>query len=102
MSWVHVRDVVGIALEALTNEAMNGPVNATAPDPVRNREFSKTLGRVLHRPAVMPTPVLGLKLMFGEFAEILATGQRVVPAAALEAGYRFSHPDLESALRSAV
>lgn len=102
MSWVHVGDVVGIALDALTNEAMKGPVNATAPDPVRNREFSKALGRVLHRPAVLPTPVFGLKLMFGEFAEILATGQRVVPAAALESGYRFSHPHLEPALASAV
>lgn len=102
MSWVHVSDVVGITLEALSNEALKGPVNATAPDPVRNREFSKSLGRALHRPAVLPTPVFGLKLIFGEFAEILATGQRVVPAAALEAGYRFSYPDLEPALASAV
>ena len=102
MSWVHVNDVVGIALDALSNERLDGAVNATAPDPVRNREFARALGRVLHRPAVLPTPVFGLKLMFGEFAEILATGQRVVPEAALGAGYTFSHTDLERALASAV
>jgi len=102
MSWIHVRDVVGIVLDALTNERLEGAINATAPEPVPNREFAKALGRVLHRPAVLPTPVFGLKLMFGGFADILATGQRVVPARALEAGYRFSHPDLEPALASAV
>jgi hypothetical protein len=102
MSWVHVSDVAGIAIEALTNTAMNGPVNATAPLPVRNRDFSRALGRALRRPAILPIPVFGLKVLFGEFAEILATGQRVVPQAALDAGYRFRHMDLDEALRSAI
>lgn len=102
MSWIHLSDVSGIAIESLTNERLRGPVNATAPEPVRNREFSATLGKVLHRPAVLPIPVLGLRLMFGGFAEILATGQRVVPQGPLDAGYSFRFPDLEEALAEAV
>jgi uncharacterized protein (TIGR01777 family) len=102
MSWIHVSDVVGIALEALTNQTLSGPVNATAPRPATNRDFSKALGRALHRPAVLPIPVFGLKLLFGGFADVLATGQRVVPEKALSAGYRFRYPDLEEALAEAV
>ena len=102
MSWVHVSDVVGLALDALTNTALRGPINATAPEPVTNREFSKSLGRVLHRPAILPIPVLGLKLMFGDFADVLATGQRVIPDKAIRAGYKFRFPNLEEALADAV
>ena len=102
MSWVHVSDVVGLTLEALTNTALDGPLNATAPEPVTNYEFSKALGHVVHRPAILPIPVLGLKLLFGGFAEILATGQRVVPQKALALDYNFRFPDLKKALADAV
>ena len=102
MSWIHVRDVAGLILYALTTPELTGPVNTTAPDPVTNREFSKTLGRVLHRPAIVPTPVLALKLMFGGFADVLATGQRVIPEKALRVGYRFRFPDLSEALADVV
>ena len=102
MSWIHLNDVTGLILHALTTSELVGPVNATAPEPVTNRTFSKALGRVLHRPAILPTPVLALKLMFGGFADVLATGQRVVPEKALAAGYRFRFPNLSEALADVV
>jgi hypothetical protein len=102
MSWIHVADVVGLTMHALKDKSLTGPVNATSPEPVTNREFSKTLGRVLHRPAILPIPVFGLRMLFGGFADILATGQRIVPEKALEAGYRFRYRSLEQALADAV
>jgi hypothetical protein len=102
MSWIHVDDVVGIAVDAITNPNFEGPVNATAPSPVTNADFSKALGRALHRPAVLPIPVFGLKLLYGGFADILATGQRVVPSRAVQAGYHFQYTRLDDALEDAV
>jgi uncharacterized protein (TIGR01777 family) len=102
MSWIHVSDVVGLILEALGNPAISGPINLTAPDPVTNREFSKVLGRVLRRPAILPIPVLGLKAMFGGFADILATGQRVIPEKAIASGYHYRFTNLREALADAV
>jgi len=102
MSWVHIDDVVGLILHAIRTSTIEGPLNVTSPRPVRNREFSKELGRALHRPAFLPTPVLGLKLLYGEFADILATGQRVIPAKALDSGYRFQHPELGAALEDVL
>jgi len=102
MPWIHVDDVVGIMLAALDGEAWEGAVNATAPEPVTNREFSKALGRVLHRPAVAPVPALALRLLYGEMAEIVTTGQRAVPARPVELGYEFAHVQLEAALASAL
>ncbi len=98
MSWIHIDDVVGLIGEALSNPDFSGPVNLTAPEPVTNREFSRILGCVLHRPAILPTPVFALKLAFGEFADILATGQRVIPEKALRSGYGFRFPKLGEAL----
>ncbi len=100
--WVHVDDVVGIIVAALDQAQWSGPVNATAPEPVTNQELSKALGRALRRPAVAPVPAAALKLLYGEMAVIVTTGQRAVPARALELGYEFSHPDLDEALRSAL
>lgn len=100
--WVHVDDVVGIVVAALDDARWSGPVNATAPDPATNRELSKALGRALGRPAVAPVPGAALKLLYGEMAEIVTTGQRAVPARALALGYSFSHPDLDEALRSTL
>jgi NAD dependent epimerase/dehydratase family enzyme len=89
-------------LTALERESWSGPVNATAPEPVPNRVFSKALGRVLGRPALLPVPAIGLRLLFGEMAEIVTTGARVVPAKPLVLGYEFRHPALEPALRSVL
>jgi uncharacterized protein len=102
MSWIHAEDVVGMMLASLEDERWSGPVNATAPEPVPNRDFSKALGRVLGRPSLLPVPGLALHALYGEMAEIVTTGARVMPAKALVLGYEFAHPQLEPALRAAV
>jgi len=102
MPWISVDDVVGMYLAALDGDAWDGPVNACAPDPVTNREFSKALGRALHRPAVAPVPGIAVRLLFGEMAEIVTGGQRAVPERAQQLGYTFAHPDLDEALRAAL
>jgi uncharacterized protein len=100
--WVHRDDVVGATMFALDNEAVRGPVNVTAPEPVTNRELSRTLGRVLRRPAFAPVPALAVKALYGDMAQIVTTGQRAVPARLTELGYSFRQPDLEPALRDAT
>ncbi|MCW3028840.1 MAG: hypothetical protein JWN81_2051, partial [Solirubrobacterales bacterium] len=102
VSWIHVEDLVGMMLTALEQDSWSGPVNGTAPEPVTNRVFSKALGRVLGRPALLPVPALALHLLYGEMAEIVTTGARAVPAKPLVLGYEFRHPALEGALRSAL
>jgi uncharacterized protein (TIGR01777 family) len=104
MSWISIDDQVGAIVHALTEDRITGPVNLTGPDPVRNAEFAKTLGRVLHRPAVIPTPLLPLRLRYGSelVQHLLVEGQRVLPKRLEEAGYRFAHPTLEEALRAVV
>lgn len=102
MPWVHAQDIVGIMRTALENESWSGAANATAPVPVTNAEFSKALGRALHRPSILPVPGAALKLLYGEMSEIVTTGARVVPARPLMLGYAFRHPDLDEALRSAL
>jgi uncharacterized protein (TIGR01777 family) len=97
-SWIHIDDEVGIILLALDHPGAIGPINATAQHPVTNKEFSKALGRALHRPAILPTPPFALKLLLGQVAEILTTGQRVIPAKALALGYQFKFPDIDPAL----
>jgi uncharacterized protein (TIGR01777 family) len=97
--WVHLDDVVG-AIVFLIGEQLRGPVNVTAPEPVTNKELSRTLGRVLRRPAVAPVPALAVKALYGEMATIVTTGQRAVPRRLLELGYEFRQPDLERALRA--
>jgi uncharacterized protein (TIGR01777 family) len=100
--WIHLDDVVGAILFELDTEAASGPVNLTAPEPATNRELSKALGRALRRPAVAPVPALAVRVLYGEMADIVTTGQRAVPARLTELGYRFRHPDLEEALRDAT
>jgi hypothetical protein len=102
MSWIHAQDVVGMMLAALEDERWSGPINATAPEPVTNRELSKALGAALGRPALLPVPGLALRAMYGEMAEIVTGGARVVPAKALVLGYEFAHPQLDEALHSAL
>jgi hypothetical protein len=100
MSWVALDDVVGAICHALTHDDLQGPVNTVSPTPVRNHEFTRTLGRVLRRPTVFPLPALAARLAFGQMAdELLLASQRVEPAKLLASGYQFAFPDLESALR---
>jgi hypothetical protein len=102
MPWVHRDDVVSLAIFAAENAGVSGPVNAVAPGAATNGDFTRALGRVLHRPAIFPVPKFAMKVAFGEFADILFASQRVAPRAALAAGYRFRHADVEGALRDAV
>ncbi len=99
--WVHLDDVVGAIVFCLDTD-VSGPVNVTAPEPVTNSELSKTLGRVLRRPAFAPVPGLAVKTLYGEMASIVTTGQRAVPERLEELGYEFRRTDLEDALRSAT
>jgi NAD dependent epimerase/dehydratase family enzyme len=103
MSWISLDDLVKVAVFALSSDALRGPVNAVAPNPVTNREFTKTLGRVLRRPTVLPMPAFAARLAFGEMADgLLLASTRVEPKRLLDSGYRFSFPQLEAALRHAV
>jgi len=104
MPWISLADEVGVILWALDTEGASGPFNATAPNPVTNREFSKALGRALGRPAVLPVPKLAVKVRFGsEFGEIAATaGQRALPKRATDGGYEFRFTDIDAAMKDAV
>jgi uncharacterized protein len=102
ISWIHADDLVGIALSAIDGEQWRGPVNATAPQPQRNRDFSRALGHALHRPSSLPIPGAALRLLYGEMSEIVTTGARVLPARALVLGYEFRHPQLDEALRATL
>ncbi|HLM57882.1 MAG TPA: TIGR01777 family oxidoreductase [Pyrinomonadaceae bacterium] len=102
MSWIALEDLVGAIEHALADEKVHGPVNAVAPRPVTNEEFTKTLGGVLGRPTIFPVPAFALRLAVGEMAEVLLGGQRVEPARLKESGYQFKQPELEGALRAAL
>ncbi len=100
MSWIAIDDVLGAIYHALGTDGMHGPVNAVAPNPVPNREFTKTLGRVLRRPTLFPMPAFMARTLFGEMAdELLLASARVEPRALLDSGYRFLYGDLADALR---
>ena len=100
LSWIHIDDEIGILLWALDSKGVSGTINASAPYPATNKDFSKALGRALNRPAIMPVPGLVLDLKFGrEFGQVLRGGQRVIPKRTRELGYQFSYPDLDKALR---
>ena len=100
MSWIAIEDVAAGLLFALDNENAHGPINLVSPNPVTNREFTKTLGRVLSRPTVVPLPGFAAKLAFGEMAEaLLLSSTRVIPAKLNDLGFSFRHPDLEQAMR---
>ena len=102
MPWIHLDDLVGIYLAALDSRDFAGPINASAPNPVTNKEFSQALGRALHRPAVAPVPGFTIKAMYGEMAQIVLSGVRMVPGRAPELGYEFQHPDIDEALRDTL
>jgi uncharacterized protein (TIGR01777 family) len=97
--WIHLADQVGLLLLALDDGGVRGPLNAVAPGVVRQAELARTLAEVLRRPNLFPVPGAALRLAVGEMAEVLLASQRVVPARAVAAGYRFRFPGLEAALR---
>ncbi len=100
MPWIHIDDEVGVILWALDDSQISGPINLSAPDPATNREFSKTLGKVLRRPAVFPAPKFAVAaLRGGEVADFVTASLRVVPRRSLDKGYEFRYPMLEQALR---
>ena len=101
-SWVHIDDAVGVILHALSTNNVSGALNVTSPKPARNAEFSRILGAVLQRPALLPLPPLALQLLLGEGSTVLTASQRVLPTRTLESGYAFEHPELEPALRGLV
>jgi uncharacterized protein (TIGR01777 family) len=100
MSWIYLEDHVRLIIELMSNSRANGPVNATAPNPVTNKDFCQTLGKVMRRPCWATVPGLALKLAVGEMADMLLTGQRVVPAVAEKLGFQFRYPKLEEALEA--
>ncbi|HWX75336.1 MAG TPA: TIGR01777 family oxidoreductase [Solirubrobacteraceae bacterium] len=102
MSWIALEDHVAMILAALADERFGGPVNATAPEPVTNAEFSRALARALRRPALLPLPALALRTLYGEMAEIVTTGVRALPAKALMLGFEFRHTNVREALRAAL
>lgn len=99
VSWIHLQDAVSLILWALRNAAVRGALNATAPAPVTSREFARTLGRVLRRPAFLPVPGFALRLLYGGFGKVLLESRRVVPRAATAQGFEFGFMRLEQALR---
>jgi uncharacterized protein (TIGR01777 family) len=102
MSWIHHEDMTGLFLLALDKGEAKGPLNGTAPNPVTNRDFGRALGGALHRPSFMPMPGFALRLLVGEAAEVILTGQRVLPKRAQQLGHVFKYPTIDAALREIV
>jgi uncharacterized protein (TIGR01777 family) len=99
-SWIHIADIVGVYLRALGG--FDGALNATAPNPVRNRAFTAALAAAVHRPAFLPAPAFAIELMLGEAATIVTEGQRVLPEATLASGFAFKYPEIGPALEAIV
>jgi uncharacterized protein (TIGR01777 family) len=102
MSWIHLEDEIGLILHLIENPQAVGPVNGTAPNSVTMKDFCQTLGKVMHRPSWLPVPGFAMRLMLGEMADILLTGQRAVPTAAKKLGYQFRYANLSDALKACM
>ncbi len=102
MSWIHLDDLAQLFLFLIEHETIHGPVNATAPHPVTNAEFTRTLGQALHRPTWLTIPKPALQLALGQFSEVLLASQRVIPEVASRAGFQFQYPALPAAMRQVV
>lgn len=100
VSWIHLEDMVGIFLAALDNPAARGPINGVGPAPLRNKEFSQSLARALHRPCLFPVPPPALRLLLGEVSMVVSGGQRVLPQAAQSLGYAFRYPTCDAAMQA--
>ncbi|MFY9571527.1 MAG: TIGR01777 family oxidoreductase [Blastocatellia bacterium] len=96
--WIHIQDIVGIFRHAILTSTLRGPLNGASPQPVTNREFTRELGRVLHRPAFLPVPEIALRVLMGEMSEVLFVSDRVLPKLALSSGYHFQFSSLRPAL----
>ena len=97
-SWIHQQDQVRAFLFVKDHPEISGPVNFTAPNPVRNRDLAKALGRALHRPSFMPAPAFMIRLILGEFGQVVLEGQKVLPQKLLDAGFTYLYPAIEQAL----
>ncbi len=103
MSWISLEDEVSIIRYLIDNPTISGSVNLVSPNPVTNMEFAKTLGKIIKRPTILPMPAFAARLLFGEMADaLLLSSARVYPDKLISSGYEFSHPTLESALRSVL
>jgi uncharacterized protein (TIGR01777 family) len=100
MPWIHIDDWIDLVVWLVADARAEGPFNGSAPNPVTNQEFTRTLGRVLGRPTIFPVPGFGLRAIVGELAGSILTGQRAIPARAQQMGFAFRHPELEPALRA--
>ncbi len=100
MPWISIDDLIGLILFSLKQENLSGPVNAVSPNPVRNSEFTKSFAKKIRRPAFIPVPAFGLRMIMGEFANVLLSSQRVIPKKAIDAGFQFRHAFLDEALES--
>ncbi|MFB3884066.1 MAG: TIGR01777 family oxidoreductase [Thermodesulfobacteriota bacterium] len=101
-SWVHIKDLAEAFVFLLKRPEISGPVNICSPNPVRNKDLAKALGKALHRPSFMPAPGFMIKLVLGEFGSVILEGQRVIPKRLLESGFIFQYPDIDKALRGIV
>ncbi len=101
-SWVHMEDLAAAFLFLLAHKEISGPVNVCSPQPVRNKDLGKALGKVLHRPSFMPAPGFMIRLILGEFGSVLLKGQRVLPRRLLEANFEFRYPEIEAALKTII
>jgi NAD dependent epimerase/dehydratase family enzyme len=97
-----MEDLVGAFLFLMAHRELSGPVNLTSPNPIRNKELAKALGKAMHRPAFLPAPGFMLRLILGEFGSVLLEGQRVIPKKLLDKGYVFLYPEIGGALRSLI
>ncbi len=102
MSWIHLDDEVAVLLECIDSDTMRGPVNAVAPTPIRQREFARTLARLVHRPSIVPAPAALLRLVLGEMSDLLLVGQRVVPAVLTARGFVWDFVTPEQACRDLI
>jgi hypothetical protein len=101
-SWIHMGDLVGAFVFLMAHREISGPVNLTSPNPVRNSELTRALGKAMHRPSFLPAPGFMLKLLLGEFGSVLLEGQRVIPRKLLDGGYVFVYPEIDGALQSVI
>ncbi len=102
ISWIHLSDLLDMFLRFMDDESLHGVFNNTAPEPVRNRDFSRAIGRALRRPVMLRAPAWAMRLLYGEMAHIYLTGQKVIPARHLQAGFEYGYPDIDTALREAL
>jgi len=101
-SWVHIKDLAEAFAFLLKRPEISGPVNVCSPNPVRNKDLAKAIGRALHKPSFIPAPGFMVKLVLGEFGSVILEGQRVIPRKLLESGFTFQYPDIEKALQGII